>query len=182
MLEDGNEMDEGIMFPGDLNKENVLKFTFLLLEVFDFFHKENIEVQVRHCFDHKAIEWNIKTFYFEKGFCLDKIYSFILLPNWLITSIYEHSYNNQMVPLCKKVINSEKDEVELDKRMEVFLNELKLYYQKTGKQEANYFLNTDTWRVIFAKSFKSDQANQAEKRIHHYFNFLKNPVSNLKNG
>ncbi len=173
MLEDGNEMGEGIMFPGDLDKENIVKLTALLLDVFDFFHRENIEVQVRHCFDQKGLEWNIKTFYFEKGFCLDKTYTFIILPNWAIAPFYEHSYNHNMIPSCKKIINSENDDIELNTRIDSFLEELKLYYKKWNNVKAVSFFSGEAWKVIFAKNLKKEQSKHAERRTYQYFKFLR---------
>src|SRR3982750_4785734 len=84
------QIEETIIYPPYLNKENLLKFTFLILDLVEQFRKENIQVQIRNSFDQKAIEWQLKIFYYDKGFCLDKIYTFYSMPDWSIQLIYEH--------------------------------------------------------------------------------------------
>jgi hypothetical protein len=171
-------VNKHIIYPGDLNKENLLKFTLLILENFSCFHKENIEVQVRNCFDQKSIEWQIKTFYYEKGFCLDKTYTFTLLPDWTMELFYEHAVE----PLsCHRLKEMERVDIHLKIKLEKFLTDLAYYYSIVGPANTNRFLNTASWKVIYAKSIKEDQIRTSESRIQEYLKFITKPISSFKN-
>jgi hypothetical protein len=170
-----------IIFPPDLNRENILKFTFLILENFNTFHKENMEIQIRNCFEEKGIEWQVKTFYYDNGFCLDRTYTFFLLPNWTLASFYEHWMEHETVSKCQPLGFDEKAGQNLRPQISNFLEDLKGYYEKVGKvTSSNRFLNTPNWKVIYAKSNNASQVNVAEKRIQEYFKFIKKPISNFK--
>ncbi|HSH65979.1 MAG TPA: hypothetical protein VLB84_09320 [Bacteroidia bacterium] len=167
--------------PAELNKENLLKFTFLILENFNSFHNENVEVQIRSCLDQKAIEWQIKTFYFDKGFCLDKTYTFFLLPNWTIDLFYEHWFTKDGYSNYQRHISNENDIETLKMRIGNFLKELTIYYHTVGRPAmSNRFLNSANWKVIYAKSIKEDQTKVAERRIHEYLKFIAKPIINFK--
>lgn len=166
-----------IIFPTDLNRENLLKFTFLILENFNTFHKENMEIQIRHSFEEKGIEWQIKTFYYDNGFCLDRTYTFFLLPNWALTSFYEHWVEHENVPRCQPLAFDEKAAQNLRPQIKNFLQELTGYYKKVGKvTSSSRFLSTANWRAIYAKSNDAIQANVADKRIQEYFKFIRKPI------
>lgn len=169
-----------IIYPGDLNKENLLKFTLLILENFSCFHKENIEVQVRHSFDQKSIEWQIKTFYYDKGFCLDKTYTFSLLPDWSMELFYEHTFDDDDAAKCLRLKTLEKMEPQWKMKLEKFLTDLAYYYSIVGLANTNRFLTSANWKVIYAKSIKEDQINASESRIQEYLKFLTKPISNFK--
>lgn len=169
-----------IVFPAELNKENLLKFTFLILENFNSFHNENIEVQIRSCFDQKGIEWQIKTFYFDKGFCLDKTYTFSLLPNWTIDLFYEHWLSGESAK-CQRLIHAEKEDKNLKAKIGNFMQDLCVYYKHVGKSAlSNRFLNSANWKVIYAKSIKEDQTKVSERRIQEYLKFIAKPILSLK--
>ncbi len=175
-------MNGTIIFPADLNRENILKFAFLILENFNTFHKENIEIQIRNCCEEKGMEWQIKTFYYDNGYCLDRVYTFVLLPNWTFASFYEHWIDKDNVPGCQPLPYEEKNNNDLGLKINSFLQDLTNYYQKVGKAtSSNRFLNTANWKVIYAKSSNEEQTNIAEKRITEYFKFIKKPVLSLKN-
>ncbi len=173
-------VNKQIIYPGDLNKENLLKFTLLILEHFHCFHKENIEVQVRHCFDQKSIEWQIKTFYYEKGFCLDKTYTFSLLPDWSIALFYEHFLDQNDAALCRRLQELEKIDQQLKVKLEKFLVDLAYYYSIVSLPNSNRFLGSANWKVIYAKSIKEDQITTAESRIQEYLKFITKPISSFK--
>lgn len=169
-----------LIYPGDLNKENLLKFTLLILENFNCFHQENIEVQVRHCFDQKSIEWQVKTFYYDKGFCLDKTYTFSLLPDWSIGLFYEHTIDQDDLSRCMRLKDLEKAEPDLKAKLEKFLIDLAYYYSIVGLGNTSRFLNSANWKVIYAKSIKEDQINASESRIQEYLKFITKPISSFK--
>lgn len=173
-------VNEHILYPGDLNKENLLKFTFLILESFSCFHKENIEVQIRHCFDQKSIEWQIKTFYYERGFCLDKTYTFTLLPGWSIELFYEHTVDSHNTSRCHRLKDLEKIDTQLKLKLEKYLTDLAYYYSIVGTSNTNRFLNSANWKVIYAKSIKEDQVKTSESRIQEYLKFITKPISSFK--
>jgi hypothetical protein len=172
-------IEQTVLYPTYLNKEHLLKFTFLILDNIEQFHKENIEVQIRNCFDHKAIEWQVKTFYYDKGFCLDKTYTFFLMPDWSVQFIHEHSYTEHSI--CKKIILTEQQNKLLYEAMETFLNYLAHYYQMTGREGmTNRYLGTANWRVIYAKSMKEEQVKTSENRIQEYLRLITKPLSHPK--
>jgi hypothetical protein len=169
------------VFPGDLNRENILKFTFLILENFNTIHKENMEVQIRSCAEGKGIEWQIKTFYYDDGFCLDRTYTFFLLPNWTLASFYEHWVTTNNVAGCHPLAYDEKNDKNLKPQIKNFLQDLIVYYEKVGKvTSSGRFLNSANWKVIYAKSSSDGQTNVAERRIQEYFKFIKKPILNFK--
>jgi hypothetical protein len=174
-------MNGTVIFPADLNRENILKFTFLILENFSTFHKENMEIQIRNCYEEKGIEWQIKTFYYDNGFCLDRTYTFFLLPNWTLASFYEHWMENEQFPKCHPLAYDDKTDVNLGAQIKNFLQDLTGYYKKVGKvTSSSRFLNTANWKVIYAKSNNNGQTNVAERRIQEYFKFIKKPILNFK--
>lgn len=174
-------MNGTIIFPADLNRENLLKFTFLILENFNTFHKENMEIQIRNCFDEKGIEWQVKTFYYDNGFCLDRTYTFFLLPNWTLSSFYEHWVENEVLSKCHQLRCDEKADNNLKPQVGNFLKDLATYYQKVGRiSNSGRFLNTPNWKVVYAKSNSNVQVNVAERRIQEYFKFIKKPILNFK--
>ncbi|HET6226277.1 MAG TPA: hypothetical protein VFF27_08365, partial [Bacteroidia bacterium] len=160
-------------------KENLLKFTFLIIDRIEQFHKENIEIQIRNCFDQKAIEWQVKTFYYEKGFCLDRTYTFFLMPDWTFQLFYEHVDGEHAS--CKKIIRTEQQNKTLYDAIISFLNYLNHYYQMTGREGlVNRYLNSANWKVIFAKSVKEEQVKVAESRIQEYLKRITKPLSSFK--
>jgi hypothetical protein len=174
-------VNETTIFPADLNRENLLKFTFLILENFNTFHKENMEISIRSCFEEKGLEWQVKTFYYDNGFCLDRTYTFVLLPNWTFASFYEHWLDNEGISGCRPLVYDEKNDKSLKPQIKNFLQDLALYYKKVGKVTSSYrFLNTANWKVIYAKSSKDGHVNIAERRIQEYFKFIKKPILNFK--
>lgn len=182
-FEYGEELtvDGNTIFPAELNKENLLKLTFLILENFNSFHNENIEVQIRGCFDQKGLEWQIKTFYFDKGFCLDKTFTFSLLPNWTIDLFYEHFITNEVLK-CKRIENAKWEDKNLQSKITNFLSDLYAYYYALGKSGTlNRFLNTANWKVIYAKSIKEEQHKVSEGRIQEYLKFIAKPIIKFKN-
>ena len=172
-------IDQTIIYPGYLNKEHLLKFTSLILDAIEQFRKENIEVQIRNCVDKKAVEWQLKTFYFDKGFCLDKTYTFFLMPDWELQFVHEHSDTEHSI--CEKIILSEQQKRMLQETTGSFLNYLAHYYQMTGREGiANRYLNTANWKVIYAKSINDDQVKTTENRIQEYLKFITKPLSSFK--
>ena len=182
-FEHGDEfmVDGNIVFPAELNKENLLKFTFLILENIPSFHNENIEVQIRSCFDQKGVEWQIKTFYFDKGFCLDKTHTFCLLPNWTMDLFHEHWIVNDVLR-CKRLQHAEVYNYNLKQKFVTFMLDLHAYYHAVGKgATTNRFLNTANWKAVYAKSIKEDQSRVSENRIQEYLKYIAKPIMNLKN-
>jgi hypothetical protein len=172
-------IEQTIIYPAHLNKEHLLKFAFLMLDSIDHFQKENIEIQIRNCFDQKAVEWQIKTFYYDKGFCLDRTYTLFLMPDWSIQLLYEHSDGENSS--CKKIIFHEQQHKLLYEAIGSFLNYIAHYYQMTGKEGmANRYLNTANWKAIYAKSMKEDQVKTSESRIQEYLKLITKPLSNFK--
>ncbi|HRG52213.1 MAG TPA: hypothetical protein PLL00_05215 [Bacteroidia bacterium] len=172
-------IEKTIIYPAYLNKENLIKFTFLILDAIELFRKENVEVQIRNCVDKKAVEWQLKTFYFDKGFCLDKTYTFYLMPDWSLQFILEHSGTENSA--CKKVILTEQENNMLQETTTSFLSHLTHYYQMTGREGMeNRYLNTANWRAIYAKSMKEDQVKNSENRIQEYLKFITKPLGSFK--
>lgn len=172
-------IEQTIIYPAHLNKENLLKFTFLILDTIEQFRKENIEIQIRNCVEKKAIEWQLKTFYFDKGFCLDKSYTFFLMPDWSLQFIHEHSDSENSI--SKKVVLDEQQSRILNETITSFLSYLAHYYQMTGREGmANRYLNTANWKPIYAKSMKEDQVRTSENRLQEYLKFITKPISSLK--
>ena len=172
-------IEQTVIYPAYLNKENLLKFTFLILDAIEQFRKENIEIQIRNCVDKKAVEWQLKTFYYDKGFCLDKAYTFFLMPDWSLQFIHEHSEVENSI--CEKIILTEQEHKVLDETITSFLNYLAHYYQMTGREGMeNRYLNSANWKVIYAKSMKEDQVKISENRIQEYLKLITKPLSNFK--
>ncbi len=178
---EGLHVNGCIIFPTDLNKENLLKFTFLLLENFSPFQKENIELQIRTCFDQKSIEWQVKTFHYDKGFCLDKTYTFCLLPDWTLNLMYEHWTEVNNTLKFKRSKELEQDNENFGEIIKKFLDELTYYYTVVGTTATNHFLNTANWKVIYARSIKEEQEGASENRIQEYLKFFTRSISNFKN-
>jgi hypothetical protein len=127
------------------------------------------------------VEWQIKTFYYDNGFCLDRTYTFFLLPNWTLTSFYEHWMEHEHVTKCLPLAYDEKGDKHLRPQVKKFLQDLGDYYKKVGKvTSSSRFLNTQNWKVIYAKSNNDSQVNAAEKRIQEYFKFIKKPILSFK--
>lgn len=172
-------IEQTIIYPAYLNKENLLKFTFLIFDAIELFRRENVEVQIRNCVDKKAVEWQLKTFYFDKGFCLENTYTFFLMPDWSLQFIHQHTDAENAT--CKKIILSEQETRLLYEKTTTFLADLAHYYQMTGREGmANRYLNTANWKAIYAKSIKEEQVKVSDSRIHEYLKFITKPLGSFK--